>query len=158
MYKDTNLDDYQVFRRRTIELHKAGKSQKFIIEALGVSQSSVSRWIGAFKEKGEAFFERPKVGGSKRFIDPDQQKRLTELLDLGAEANGFKGNLWTRARVQEVIKREFGVEYKIRSLSDLLRDLGYTFQKPDRRSYRQDPEKVKEWQEETLPALKKSPK
>ncbi len=156
MYKDTKLDDYMVLRRRTIELHQAGRTQKFIVEALGVSQPSVSRWIKAFKEKGEAFFERPKVGGSRRFLSPDQQAELLDLLDKGAEANGFEGNLWTRARVKELIQREFNVDYQVRSLSDLLRDLGYTLQKPDRRSYRQDPQKVKEWREVTLPALKKS--
>ena len=67
------------------------------------------------------------------------------MLDEGAEQYGFKGNLWTRARAKELIERHFGVEYKLRSLSDLLRDLGYTRQKPDRRSYRQDPEKVRQW-------------
>lgn len=157
MYKNTKLDDYQVLRRRAIELHQAGKTQKYIVEALGVSQPSVSTWIKSWKEKGEAFFERPKIGGSSRFLSADQQEELVNLLDLGAEKNGFEGNLWTRARVKELIKQKFDVDYKIRSLSDLLRDLGYTLQTPDRRSYRQDPEKVKHWREVTLPDLKKSP-
>lgn len=145
-----------VLRRRCIELYQADKTQKYIVEALGISQPSVSRWIKAFNEIGEAFFERPKVGGSQRLLSPDQQAALLDLLDKGAEANGFEGNLWTRARVKQLIKRVFNVTYKIRSLSDFLRDLGYTLQKPDRRSYRQDPQKVKEWREVTLPALKKS--
>ena len=158
MHKGTKLDEYMVFRRRTIELHKAGKTQGYIVEALGVSQPSVSKWISAYKSKGDAFFDRPKVGGSKRLLTAPQLEELVRLLDKGAEYNGFEGNLWTRKRVQSLIKAKFDVEYKIRSISDLLRDLGYTLQKPDRRSYRQDPEKVKKWVEETLPALKKSPR
>jgi len=157
MHKGAKLDDYMVFRRRAIELFQQGKSQKYIYEALGVSQSTVSRWISEFKTKGEASLERPKIGGSNRKLTPRQVKQLTTMLDEGAEHHGFEGNLWTRARVKDLIERQFGVVYQVRSMSDLLRDLGYTLQKPDRRSYRQDPQKVKQWREETLPALKKSP-
>jgi len=156
MYRNTKLNDYMVLRRRAIELFENGKPQKYIVEALGVSQPSVSRWISSYRELGPAFFERPKVGGSRRFLTPQQMEELLSLLDAGAEASGFKGNLWDRKRVKALIEKEFGITYKIRSISDLLKDLGYTLQPPDRRSYRQDPEKVREWQEEKLPALKKS--
>ena len=61
MKKNTNLDDYMIFKRRAIELYQQGKTQKFIVEALGVSQPSVSRWIKAFKAKGEVSLERPKL-------------------------------------------------------------------------------------------------
>jgi len=158
MKKNSKLDDYMVFRRRAIELYKQGKTQRYIAEALGVGQASVSRWIKEFKVKGEASLKRPKMGGSKRRLTPAQLKQLTVMLDEGAEQHGFRGNLWTRARVKELIKRHFGVEYKLRTMSDLLRDLGYTIQKPDRCSYRQNPKEVQRWREETLPALKKKAK
>lgn|GEM_PF-1737825 len=158
MHKGAKLDDYMVFRRRAIELYQQGEKQKFIVKALGVSQPTVSRWISEFKTKGEAFLERPKIGGSKRKLTPDQLEELTNMLDEGAEHHGFEGNLWTRARVKKLIERCFGVVYAERSISDLLRDLGYTLQKPDRRSYAQAPERVRQWREETLPALKKKPK
>lgn len=64
--------------------------------------------------------------------------------------------MWDRKRVRALVQKEFGVTYQIRPISDLLKDLGYTLQTPDQRSYRQDPEKVREWQEEKLPALKKA--
>jgi transposase len=155
MKKGSKLDDYMVLRRRAIELYQQGKTQKFIVQALGVSQPSVSRWIKAFKERGEASLARPQVGGSIRRLTPEQIEQLVKMLDEGAAHHGFEGNVWTRARVKELIERKFGVTYQVRTLSDLLRDLGYTLQKPDRRSYRQDPEKVREWRAQTLPELKK---
>jgi transposase len=36
---------------------------------------------------------------------------VTELLERGAPAYGFRGEVWTCARVAEVIRREFGVLY-----------------------------------------------
>lgn len=140
-----------VLRRSAIELFQQGKTQKFIVQALGVSQPTVSRWIKAFKEKGKASLARPLLGGSRRKLAPEQLEQLSKILDEGAEQHGFKDNVWTRARVKELIKRKFGVTYQVRSLSDLPRDLGYTLQKPERSSYRQDPQKVRQWKEHILP-------
>lgn len=100
MKKGSNLDDYLVLRRRAIELYKQGKTQKFIVQALGVSQSSVSRWIKAFKEKGETSLARPQVGGSMRKLTPEQIEQLIKMLNEGTENHGFEGNVWTRARVK----------------------------------------------------------
>lgn len=104
---------------------------------------------------GEASLARPQVGGSIRKLTPEQIEQLVKMLDEGAEHHGFEGNVRTRARVKELIERKFGVTYQVSTLSDLLRDLGYTSQKPDRRSYRQYPEKVRQWRAQTLPELKK---
>jgi transposase len=38
----------------------------------------------------------------------------------GAEAFGFRGDVWTRARVAEVIKRSFGASYHVAHISRLL--------------------------------------
>ncbi len=131
-------------------------SQSFIVEATGLTQPTISRYITAYKLKGDLSLERPKIGGSKRKITSVQQQELVTALEAGAEANGFRGNLWTRDRVRQLIETKFGVKYKVRSVGDLLRDLGFTLQTPDRRSYKQDPEKVRQWKEERLPEIKKS--
>ncbi len=143
MHKGGKQSIYIVLKRRAYELYQQDKTQNYIVEALGVSQPTVSRWIKGFKTRGEVSLEKTKMGGSKRKLTPEQLEQLTSMLDEGAEHHGFEGNLWTRARVKELIERAFGVVYQIRSISDLLRDLGYTRQKPDRYSYRQDPDKVR---------------
>jgi transposase len=52
----------------------------------------------------------------------------------GAEAHGFKGELWTRKRVAVLILREFGVRYHPGHVSKLLKDLGWSSQEPERRA------------------------
>jgi transposase len=153
-----NLDAIMVLRRRAIELYQLGKSQSFIVEATGLRQPTISRYIKAYKERGGSSLERPKIGGSKRMLSAAQLEELVVLLEAGSEANGYEDNLWTRNRVRQLIEDKFNVVYKVRSVGDLLRDLGFTLQTPDRRSYRQDPELVKQWTEVNLPALKKKPK
>ncbi|SDM77985.1 Transposase [Catalinimonas alkaloidigena] len=157
MKKGKNLDTILVLRRRAIELHLLGKPVSFIVEATGLSQPSVSRYLKAYRARGEASLQRPKLGGSQRKLSPSQLEQLVTYLDEGAQAHGFEGNLWSRGRVQQLITTKFGVHYQVRSVGDLLHHLGYSRQKPDRRSYLQDPAKLKQWREHDLPALKKSP-
>ena len=157
MKKNSNLSDYVVLRRRGIELHKIGKKQQFIADVLGVSIGAVNGWIKQYGEKGEASLAYPKTGGSQRRINEKQQQELIDYLNLGAVANGYDGDLWNRPRVQHLIKEKFGIVYSIRAVGNLLKDLGYTVQKPEKRSYKQDPEKVSEWIKKRLPALKKKP-
>lgn len=155
MKKKSRLYEYVVLRKRGIALWQNGKKQAEIAEALGVGQSTVSGWISQYKEKGEVSLAYPKMGGSIRRITIEQQQQLIKLINKGAVANGYDGELWTRPRVQHLIEKQFAITYSVRAVGDLLHDLGYSLQKPEKRSYKQDPEKVRQWLEERLPALKK---
>jgi len=157
MKKRKKLSEYLVLRKRAIELHKDNKKQTEIASALGTSQSTISEWIREYKKRGAASFDYSKVGGSKRRLAEIDQLKLVDLLNQGAAANGYDGDLWTRRRVQHLIKEQFKISYGLTAVGDLLRDLGFTVQKPDKRSYKQDPEKVRYWKEEHLPKLKKKP-
>ena len=156
MKKGTKLRDNLVLRRRAIELHKLGKKQQFIADVLGVDQSTVSKWVRAYKALGAESLKYPKIGGSKRKINPEQEQELVGFLNEGAESHGFEGDFWTRARVRDLIENKFGIVYKERAVGNILKALGFTVQKPGKKTYKQDPEKVKEWKEKTLPSLKKS--
>jgi transposase len=39
----------------------------------------------------------------------EELQRLPEFLERGPAAYGFRGAVWTRARVRKVIQEEFGV-------------------------------------------------
>jgi transposase len=84
-----------------------------------------------------------------------QLERLPALLSAGPEAHGFRGDVWTRARVGTVIKKEYGVSYSDGHVGRLLRRVGWSLQKPEERADQRDEEAVERWQEETWPALKK---
>lgn len=149
------LNRYVGLRHRALELLDQGHRQTEISKMLNVAQSTVSDWKRLRKVRGEEALGYPKVGGSKPRLDYTHYPKLDELLSQGAEAHGFEGEYWTRARVQKVIKDHFGIEYSQRTLSDVLKRLGYSRQKPDRVDYRQKPEAVRWWKEERLPELKK---
>jgi transposase len=80
---------------------------------------------------------------------------LPALLARGAPAFGLLGDGWTRARVAEVIKREFGVAYHPDPVGRLLRTIGWTVQKPVEQATQRDDAAIAVWREEQWPAIKK---
>jgi transposase len=87
-----------------------------------------------------------------------QRAKLRELLAQGAESFGFRGEVWTCARVTEIIsKEEFGVNYHPAHVSRLVRALGLSLQKPTRRANQRDEQAIGHWKEERWPNLKKGP-
>jgi transposase len=120
-------------RLRAFELMQEGFSQQDIARALGVGKSAVSQWMKRAREGSgkEALRKRSSPGAPPR-LSADQRARLSELLEKGAVANGFKGEVWTCQRVARVIKREFGVGYHPAHVSRILKRLGFSLQKPDR--------------------------
>jgi transposase len=111
MSKDTPLPkDWREGRRlRAWELSQQGWKQKDIATALGVTEGAVSQWITKGRAQGpEALRHRPSPGAPPK-LRPEQLAHLPLLLAKGAEAFGFRGQVWIAARVAEVIKRECGV-------------------------------------------------
>jgi transposase len=81
--------------------------------------------------------------------------KLPELLERGAEAHGFRGEVWTCERVAIVIRREFGVSYHPAHVSRLLKALRHSLQMPQRRANQRDEEAIERWKEKRRPSLKK---
>src|SRR4028118_879443 len=125
-------------RLRGYELHQQGWPQKEIAAALGVTPGAVSQWMKRAAEKGaESLKDQPPPGASAR-LNPEQVSHLKTLLERGAEANGFKGEVWTCPRLVELIRKETGVIYTPKHAGRLLKAWGYSRQKPIRRATQRD--------------------
>ncbi len=151
------FNDWREARRfRAWELHEKGWSQKLIAEALGITGGAVSQWFKTVREEGlRGLLSSPSKRGSKPRLSKECLQQLPKLLERGAEAYGFRGAVWTRARVGEVIKQEFGVSYSERHVGRVLQQIGWTRQKPIERADQRDEEEIAGWYEKTFPELKK---
>jgi transposase len=72
-----------------------------------------------------------------------------------AEAYGFRGEMWTCARVAAVIWEEFGVSYHKAHISRLLKRLHWTPQLPIDRAAQRDEALIEQWRIHVWPELKK---
>src|SRR3990167_574387 len=120
-------------RRRAIQLRKRGLTTLAVAEQLGCSHSSVVRWGQAYERAGPKVLAPKPTPGRPPKLVPRQKQRLVRLLLQGPLTAGYRTDLWTTPRVADVIRRRLGVSYHPNSIWGLLRGLGWSCQKPERR-------------------------
>lgn len=142
-------------RLRAVELDHMGWLEVDIAAALGVSKGTVSKWLAIAEAEGvEALRVHPPAGHPPK-LTAEQLRRLPEFLTYGAEAYGFRGEVWTCPRIVQVIQWEFGVSYHKDHVSRLMKELGWTPQVPDTRAVQRDEVAIARWRAETWPALRR---
>jgi transposase len=97
---------------------------------------------------------RPRSGRPPKLTEK-QREKLPQLLARGAEAYGYRGEVWTTKRVAAVIERQFGVRYHPAHLSRLVRTINWTVQKPVLRATQRNEKEIETWLKERWPVLKK---
>src|SRR5436309_7300212 len=148
--------DWREWRRlRALHLKQRGWYQRDSAEALGVSEETVSRWLARARDGGpEALLARPAPGPPPKLSDA-QKRLIPDFLWHGPEAYGFRGEVWTRARIAQVIEEEFGVRYHKGHVGKLLQELHWTPQVPIRRALQRDEEAIRRWRADVWPELRR---
>lgn len=146
-------------RRQTAgRLLEQGMKPIRVAEALGVSPAAVSRWMKAWQKGGpNALAAKPHPGGQARMTTA-QLRQLPKLLRKGPQKHGYSRQLWTLARVAEVIAINFGVRYHPGHVWKILRAMAWSCQKPERRARERDEKAIQRWRQEDWPRIKKRPK
>src|SRR5207253_4925608 len=101
---------------------------------IGCNASSVMRWRDARRRSGEQGLRVRFSPGRPLKLDRKQRRRLVTLLLQGPMMHGHRTNLWTTARIAELIRREFGVQYHRDHVGRLMHGLNWSPQKPERRA------------------------
>jgi transposase len=157
--KSTSPQDWREGRRmRAWELHEQGWKQKAIAAALGVTEGAVSQWFKRAKTQGREVLRHQPAPGATPKLSPEQRAQLPAELSKGAEAFGFRGQVWTTARVAVMIKQQFGVSYHPAHCSRLLRSIKYSQQTPIQKATQRDEAAIQQWKNERWQELKKRPK
>ena len=138
-------------RERALVLAAQGWTQSRVAEVLGVSQAAISQWLGAGSLRGDNSERR----GRPAKLAGEQLRLVPDLLSHGAEVWGFRGEVWTCARVAAVIAEEFGVRYSPSQVSRLLKALQWSPQQPIERASQRDEAAIEAWRTQRWPLLKK---
>ena len=156
-WKPSNLTREQMEERRLEggRLLKEGKlSQAEISRQLGVSRATVSEWAKIVKSKGIGGLRKRKAVGQSK-LSKLQKEKLKRMVDRGALACGFPTDRWTLERVRQLIQQEFAVSYHPNYLNRLLRQLGFSPQRPLPQAIEQEKELVEAWLQRDWSRIKK---
>ena len=153
--------DFEALKKRRLraaDMFRRGKSQAEVAQALGVSAQSASLWYQQWSSGGrDALVGAGRAGRLPRLSD-DQLAEVLSTLERGARANGFPTDLWTLARVSDVIERVTGVRYGPTQTWTILRErLGWTRQRPARRALERNEDAITTWVGREWPRIKKAP-
>jgi putative transposase len=142
-------------RLEAAELIEAGASDRDIAKRFRVSRMSVNRWRRALAAGGRVALASRGAGGARCKLSPAQLAELAALLDAGPTAHGWdEDQRWTLARVTDLVRRRFGVEYTLAGMDLLLHRIGWSVQVPARRAAERDEVAITAWREETWPVVK----
>jgi transposase len=131
-------EELQRRRIRAVELVEQGESPDDVAHFLGCGRSSVYTWVNLARQAPEKLAAKPHTGPKPR-LSTAQLKELEALLLKGAKAYGWRTELWTAARVAELIERHFQVHFHPEHVRKILkRRLKWTSQKPQRRAKERD--------------------
>jgi transposase len=135
-----------------------GDTVEEIAQRHGVSLSSMYVWIKKLLVEGVAGLKPRWKGGRPPKLTKSQKKALGQMIDAGPEAAGFRSGCWNSAMIQELIHQHFGKVYNVHYVSELLKNLGFSFQKARFVSDHLDEEKRREWLQQTWPRIQKQAK
>ncbi|HUU93108.1 MAG TPA: IS630 family transposase [Phycisphaerae bacterium] len=144
-------------RRVAKRLLGQGLGLRAVARAVGASPSSVKRWSDALEAGGPDALKAKPHPGRRPWLSLRQKERLRRILLKGARKAGYATDLWTCPRVAEVIAKHFGVRYHPDHVWRILRGLGWTCQKPERRARERDEAAIRQWRDERWPDIKKRP-
>jgi transposase len=141
-------------RLAAAELIEAGASDREVARRFRVSQMSANRWRRALAGGGRAALASRGAGGAKCKLSAAQLRDLEALLDAGPAVWGWEDQCWTLARIAELVRRRFKVEYTLAGLGLLLHRIGWSVQIPARQAAERDETAIAAWREQTWPVVK----
>jgi transposase len=83
-------------------------------------------------------------------------KRIEQGLQRGPEVLGYVTSLWTSQRVARLIEQECGVRFSPTHVWRILKQLGWSCQRPVGRALERDEAAIRRWKRQHWPTIKKT--
>jgi transposase len=114
----------------------------------GRSPSAVGEPLGpALEASGFSGLRKAGRAGRKPRLRAEDLQKIERGLKRGPEALGYETGLWTAWRVAHLIEEECGVGYHASQVWRILRQLGWSCQRPAGRAVERDEEKIRIWKQ-----------
>jgi len=141
--------------RRLSVLIMIGKRMSLasILSLWNVSVQTVYNWLDEFARKRWKSLGYEKAPGRPPSLTKTQKRKLAAWIEAGPEACGYASGCWTSVMIQDLIDRKFQVLYNRFYVCELLRNLGFSFQKARFVSDHLDAQARQHWMESEWPRI-----
>ena len=155
-YEALRIGDMRIFRKvKCILMVIENYRYSDIAEELQISRETIRLWIKDFLLKGMRCFIFRKPNGRPSRLSKSQKRELIIIIKKGPESAGFPGGCWRSPMIQTYIYQTFGVLFSVNYISQLLKNLGFSYQKAKFVSDHKDEKKRKEWIQQKWPEILK---
>jgi transposase len=156
-YPKRSPEEWRALKEEAVAQFGEGRSLRAVGEALQVSYEAVRVWFQKWEAGGaEAACAQAPLGAKPR-RSPEQLEQLEAALLQGPVHWGYQTELWTLARIADLVYQLFGVRYHPSHVFKLLRKMGWSCQRPTRQAKERHDAAIAQWLREDWPRIKKGP-
>ncbi len=152
-----SLENLELLRQQAVRLLKQGRKQGEVAGIIGVRRPTITSWWGKYQRGGQKALKLQHPGPAKGFksiLDEEKEKEIQKMIiDKTPDQLKLPFVLWDRKAVQELIRRQYGVNIAIRTIGDYLKRWNFSPQRPVKRAYEQQPKAVQRWLDEEYPKV-----
>ncbi len=151
----------EALRKKIVRIMQRTNNTKKTSEICECSVRHVQATWKRYKAQGIKGIKATKMGRPVNTgqLNEEQQAAIRKLIvDKCPNQIKLKGFLWNRQQVRELLKREYKITISLQAVGDYLRKWGMSPQRPRKQNYKQQPQEVKKWLDETYPDIEKKAK
>lgn len=148
--------EQQWMRMQAIKMAKNGWAVSEIAKFFEVTNRAVFKWIAAFSSGGQNALLAKDGAGRPPKVSPENLVWIAKMVkNCTPDQLKFEFGLWTLKIIGALVERELGLTLSTPTLAKVMKQLGFSVQKPLYRAYEQDAVLVEAWRQTDYPALKK---
>lgn len=145
----------QAMRQQAVKAVRAGQHPADVAAAFGVATRTVYDWLAKFSNGGQkALLAKPISGRPAKVSEQEMRWIACAVRENMPLHFNLESGLWTLSLIRALIHQKYGKSLALSSVSRIMKLLGFSAQKPLYQAWQQDPERVRQWETETFPAIK----
>ena len=128
------------------------ESATLVARVYNTSLRNVFNWLARYRSGGWQALNDKSKQGRPRKVTGDDMEWLYNAIPMGNPMNyQFSFCLWSLNIIRGLLEKERDIKLSKSSMSRLLNHLGLSPQKPLYKSYKQDPQQIKDYLSQTYP-------
>lgn len=147
----------QLERRRlkASKLFEKGVYDAEVARRCQVSRVAAHNWRRIWKKSGKKGLKAAASLGRKSKLTENKIKRVRQALLKGPKVAGYATEIWTLERIAKLIRKTVKVSYHPGNVWRVLRSMGWSCQKPEKRAKERNEKMIQEWMRVKWPSIQK---